>query len=88
MLRGVPLFVLLAACEGSAGPWQGWVYPNPDDEAVSISLTGFKTFKECQQATIDQLRQLPDPDSAGYKCGRSCRWDSSYRVNVCKEIRR
>jgi len=79
---------ILAACDQLSGSWQAWVYPNPDDERVAISLAGFRTFEQCQQAAIGELRRQPDPDKAGYKCGRSCRWDEASRTNVCKEIRR
>jgi hypothetical protein len=87
MKRTLLLSVLLAGCQREP-EWQGWVYPKSDDETLSISLAGFKTFEQCQQAAIDQIRRLPEPDKAGYECGRSCRWDESWRANVCKETRR
>ncbi len=77
----------LSAC-GSVPEWQGWVYPKADDESLSISLAGFNTFEACQTAAIDMMRGLDKPDAAGYECGRSCKWDSGYKANVCKEMRK
>jgi hypothetical protein len=80
------VLVILAGCERT--PWQGWVYPDPDNERAAISLAGFRTFEQCQEAAIAELRRLPNPDKGGYKCGRSCRWDNASHTNICEEIRR
>jgi hypothetical protein len=80
------LVVLLCGCERTA--WQGWVYPDPDDERASISLTGVRSFEQCQKAAVAELRRLPSPDKGSYKCGRSCRWVETSRSNICEEIRR
>ncbi|MEA3008581.1 MAG: hypothetical protein QOJ91_273 [Sphingomonadales bacterium] len=80
------LVVLLSGCEPT--PWQGWVYPDPDDEHASTSLAGFRTFEQCQEAAIAELRRLPSPDKGSYKCGRSCKWDDTSRTNICAEVRR
>jgi len=78
----------VTACSEKPGEWTGWVYPNANDLTFSVSLTGFHSFEQCQSATISELRQLPDPDRGDYECGRSCRWDPTFRANVCKETRK
>lgn len=86
-LIGPALLLLpLVGCD-RPGPWTGWVYPDGENDVVGITLSGFDTFEECQAATIAQLRNLPDPDRGSYECGRSCRWNSDYRANICKEMR-
>lgn len=80
------LVVILSGCERT--PWQGWVYPDPDNERASISLAGFRTFEQCQEAAIAELRRLAGPDKGSYMCGRSCRWDDASRTNICEETRR
>jgi hypothetical protein len=86
MVLAILLVVMLAGCERS--PWQGWVYPDPDNERAAISLAGFSTFEQCQEAAIAELRRLRSPDKGSYKCGRSCTWDDASRTNICDEIRR
>lgn len=55
---------------------------------MAISLGGFPTIEQRQEAAIAELRRQPGPEKSGYKCGRGCRWDEASRTNVCKEIRR
>jgi hypothetical protein len=82
--------VLLAGCDwlGGGGKWDGWVYPDESNLDHSISLNGFDTFEECQEAAISTMRALDDPGSAAYECGRDCRWNSQIETNVCKETRK
>jgi hypothetical protein len=82
------LALLLTGCDDRAQEWTGWAYPNANDLTVSVSLSGFKTFEECQQATIGRLRAFSDPDAGDYECGYMCRWNPSFQTNVCKETRK
>ena len=78
--------IALFGC-GPQREWQGWVYPDAENDVVGISLAGFETFKQCQEAAIGMVRSLDEPDKASYECGRQCRWDETYRANICKETR-
>ena len=54
-----------------------------------MEVKGFKTFNLCQQAAIDQLRSLPDPDAGDYECGYKCELHTDLGgINVCKETRK
>lgn len=76
--------LVLGACSENR-EWQGWVYPDAERDEVSISLTGFETLDQCREAAVGVLNALPEPDKASYECGRQCRWEKSYRANICKE---
>jgi hypothetical protein len=78
----------LAGCDDRAKEWTGWAYPDRNDLTKSESLSGFKSFEECQEATIAKLRSFPDPDAGDYECGYMCRWDASMQTNVCNETRK
>lgn len=78
----------LTGCDTRPNSWTGWVYPDRNDLTVSISLEGFRTFEQCQEATVGRLRSLPDPAAADYECGYRCRWEPALNTNVCKETRR
>ena len=85
------------------GPWTGWVYPDQNNLDVSIQLGEFDSFEQCQEAAIAGVRSLssrvenlgydedgypleaPIPD---YECGRRCRIEADYGLNVCAETRR
>lgn len=91
MLRSMILFLAasaLAGCDDRAKEWTGWAYPDRNDLTKSESLSGFKSFEECQKATIAKLRSFPDPDAGDYECGYMCRWDASMQTNVCNETRK
>lgn len=83
----VILMLLVAGCDDRAKEWTAWVYR---DKSLTTheTMTGFKTFEECQLAAISKLRTIPDPDSGDYECGYMCRWDDSFDNNVCKETRK
>lgn len=78
----------LAGCDSRAKEWTGWVYPDSDNLAHSISISGMKSFEACQEAAISRLRALPDPDAGDYECGFRCKWNADYGTNVCKETRK
>lgn len=69
------------------GPWTGWVYPEASDLSRSVQLGEFKTFEQCQQVAIDGLRSLHAYDG-DYECGRRCKFNPTYGMNVCKETRK
>lgn len=79
--------LVLAGC-GEREEWTGWAYPNANDMTLSVGLSGFDTFEQCQQATIDRLRAFPNPDAAAYACGRGCKWHPELQLNMCAEIRK
>lgn len=82
----LPFALVLTSCADER-EWQGWVYPDAENDAVGVSLAGFRTFEQCQEAAVGVLNNLPQPEKATYECGRQCRWDATYRANICKETR-
>jgi hypothetical protein len=80
--------LLLVACDGRAQEWTGWAYPDAETMATSVTLSGFKSFEECQAATIGRLQSFPEPSKGTYECGYMCRWDPQLQANVCKEKRK
>ena len=78
----------LAGCDDRSDEWTGWAYPNADNLRFSVSLSGFRSFEECQAATIRELRLFDKPDSGSYVCGNRCRWNANARANVCAETRK
>lgn len=87
-LTFIPALVLVAGCDSRAKEWTGWAYPDRNDLSKSESLSGFKTFEECQEATIAKLRTYHDPGAGDYECGYMCRYDSHLQTNVCRETRK
>lgn len=69
-----------------SGRWTGWVYPDSSNLDRSIQLGEFRNFEQCQEAAIQGLRSLGSLDG-DYECGRRCRYDETYGLNVCKETR-
>lgn len=82
------LIVALAACDSRSNEWTGWAYPDAQDLTLSVSLGGFRTFEECQEATIARLRRFPEPDRGTFICGHKCRWSANLQTNVCETTRR
>lgn len=80
--------LLLTSCDDRPEAWTGWAYPNRENLTYSVSLTGFRTFEQCQEATIGALRTFSDPDAGDYECGFKCRWDPNFQTNVCKTTRK
>ena len=80
--------LMLTACDTRAREWTAWVYPDARNLTVSIGMSGFQTFEQCQTAAIGQLRQLPNPDGGDYECGYMCRWEPTVQTNVCRETRK
>lgn len=70
------------------GAWTGWVYPDASDLTQSVRLGEFKNFEQCQEAAINGLRSLSVADVGDYECGRGCRFDSNYGMDICKETRK
>ena len=85
---GAAASVVAPACDSRPDSWDAWVYPDRENMTVSMSLVGFRTFEECQQAAIDKLRSLSDPEQGDYECGYKCRFDPSIQTNVCKETKK
>ncbi|WP_265570857.1 hypothetical protein [Sphingomicrobium nitratireducens] len=81
--------ISLFGCDALAPDrWDAFVYPDANDLTQWQTLIGFKDFEQCQSAAIDAVRALRDPDAGTYECGRNCKYDPAYRLNVCKETRR
>ncbi len=78
------MILVLGSCSDGR-EWQGWVYPDSENDSVGISLAGFETLDQCREAAVGMLNALPDPAKASYECGRQCRWNTSYKANICKE---
>ena len=87
MIRTFLLALLLAGCDDRPKEWTAWIYPNAPDLMVSERIEGFTTFESCQQAAINRMRQLPNPDRADYECGYRCRYDPKSDISICKETR-
>ena len=95
IVRGIPTLVMVisaaatcSGCDSRAEEWTAWVYPNASDLSLSISMNGFATFEQCQEAAIGKLRSFDEPDAGDYDCGYMCRWDARFETNVCKETRK
>ncbi len=86
----LPLLALFAAaCDNRPDQWDAFIYPDRNDLTKHKEIKGFKTFDLCQQASIDQLRALPDPDGGDYECGYKCEPRADLNgINVCKETRK
>jgi hypothetical protein len=88
-VRLVPLLLLLlAGCDKRPDQWDAFVYRDGDDLTRHVELRGFKTFEQCQQASINLLRSYPEPDEGDYECGYKCEFDPDLTLNVCKETRK
>ncbi len=59
--------LLLAACDQRPNQWDAFVYQSADDLKRHIEMRGFKTFEQCQQAAINVLRSMPEPDAGDYE---------------------
>jgi len=80
------LFFVWKWYDGS-GAWTGWVYPDASDLTRSVRLGEFKNFDQCQQAAISGLRSLRVEDG-DYECGRRCKFNPTYGMDICKETRK
>jgi hypothetical protein len=79
----------LSCCDKRPDQWDAVVYPDSGNLAAFEQIRGFKTFELCQQAAIDRIRSLPNPENADYECGYRCGPDSDFAgLNVCKETRK
>ncbi len=79
--------VALSGCDQRPDQWDAFIYPNANDLTINETIRGFKTFELCQQAAIDQLRSLPNPDGGDYECGYKCERHGTYG-NLCAETRK
>lgn len=85
----VGLALAASGCDDRPDQWDAFVYPDRDDTWVKEEITGFKTFELCQQAAINRLSQLPDPDQGDYECGYRCAHDPNFGgMKLCKETRK
>ena len=81
--------LVLAGCDNRPKQWDAFVYPDRNNLAVQEKIAGFKSFKLCQQAAINRLRTLPDPDGGDYECGYMCGPSPDFPgLNLCKETRK
>lgn len=88
--RLLPLLALSAvACDSRPDQWDAFIYSDRTDLTKHMEVKGFKTFNLCQQAAIDQLRSLPDPDAGDYECGYKCELHTDLGgIHMCKETRK
>jgi hypothetical protein len=83
------LAILLAACDNRPKQWDAFVYPNIEGSDNFERISGFKTFELCQQAAIDRVRSLPEPEKAAYECGYMCGRNPDFpEFETCKETRK
>ncbi len=87
-IRIISAALLLSGCDQRPDQWDAFIYPNANDLTVNETIRGFKTFELCQQAAIDQLRSLPNPDGGDYECGYKCVSHGQYGGNLCAETRK
>ena len=85
----VGLALAASGCDARPDQWDAFVYPDRNDTWVKEEIPGFKTFELCQQAAINRLSQLPDPDQGDYECGYRCAPDPEFGgMKLCKETRK
>lgn len=81
--------MLVAGCDDRPKQWDASIYPNRHDLSVSEEIRGFKMFDLCQQAAINRLRMLPEPDGGDYECGYMCAPNIDFGgIAICKETRK
>lgn len=96
MKRGRSLILLACVCliacsRDDKGPdqWDAFVYPDIDNMDRHEEYKGFKTFELCQQAAVDRIRLLTDPQNADYECGYRCKPRPDMGgLTICKETRK
>lgn len=79
---------LASGCDQRPDYWTAWVYPDANNLTKSQMTEGFVSFELCQQAAIDQLRRLPEPDRGAYECGHRCERSPGLSGYVCAETRK
>jgi hypothetical protein len=78
--------VLLCACTSE---WTGYYYPNKNNLSRSIESPTFKSLDECRRWVNSQIYTYnPSGENYDYECGKNCKYNSDYGVNVCAETRR
>lgn len=82
------VWLTLCGCDHRPDQWDAFVYPDTSDLNEVAITRGFKSFELCQQAAIEQMRRMPDPDGADYECGYRCEYRPSFGFDVCKETRK
>ena len=75
------IVVFLSSC--SKDEWTGFAYPYwVSSESTWEIQWGFSDLKECRD-WVDWV--LPSNSVADYECGKNCRFDTSYGINICEE---
>jgi hypothetical protein len=82
-----PLILVVLLSGWELTPWQNWVYPHPDDERASISLTGFRLSSNAKKRLAPNSAACPVL-TKGATSADACRWDETSLTNICEEIRR
>ena len=78
----------LTACDNRPDQWDAFIYPNRHDLTSNETIRGFKSFELCQQAAIDRLGVIADPNGGDYECGYMCEPVGNYGGNVCEDTRK
>lgn len=76
----------LSACHSHRGEWDASVYPDAKNRTLAVTLNGFDTLDQCQEAASDMLQTFKNPEQGDFDCSRNCKWNPSLGVNVCEEI--
>lgn len=84
---GLPILLVLTACDDRPRQWDLFFYRNAGDLTVHEELRGFTSFEHCEAAAEYALK-LRCPEGGGtFECGYQCRYDPEMQINVCKETR-
>lgn len=77
----VLIFISLSSCANNN--WTGFAYPYwVSSESTWEIQWWFKSLEECRN-WIDDI--LPNNSVADYECGKNCKYNSAYWMNICEE---
>lgn len=76
----------LVGCDSRPDQWDAFVYPG-DNLLTHVTIRGFKTFEQCQEAAIERLRSVRRDGGGDYECGYKC-GPATDGLSVCKETRK
>jgi hypothetical protein len=75
--------LLLTGCNDK---WAGFVYPTAS-LVTHVNSGSYDSFEDCQTASISMLRTMDAQAAGSYECGKNCKFQEEYGMQVCEETR-